>query len=212
MDRLKLIFNHYGYSTENFEDKINKRKTLLTQGKSIFECHIKTSLNPKNSTLKDLHKLDTLYHSYYAKMKPIYNIKEEIIPYNNRYKEREELIKENKKTPYEIEEYLCKKYNIDIELEHLKEIIELHHDIIRVFSNKRGRPPLPSYLKKEGIEKNREKMREKMRNTYDFIKEINNNLLTDEEFDFLKEKTEGNTSLINKLLFFTSDKYNSNLN
>lgn len=203
MDRLKLIFNHYGYSTENFEDKIKNRKQLLSQGKNIYECHINTTVNTKNSSLKDLHKLDTLYHAYYVKLKPIYNIKKEIIPYIERYKEREEMIKENKKTPYEIEEYLCKKYNLDIQLEDLKELIELHHDIIRVFSNKRGRPPLPSYLKKEGIEKNREKMREKMRNTYDFIKEINNNLLTEEEFKILKEKIEDNTSLINKLSFFT---------
>jgi nuclear transport factor 2 (NTF2) superfamily protein len=137
-----------------------------------------------------------------VKLKPIYDIKEEIIPYNERYKEREKMIKEGKKTPYDIEEFLCKKYNINIELSLLKELIELHHDIIRVFSNKRGRPPLPSYLKKEGIEKNREKMREKMRNTYDFIKELNNKLLTDEEYFFLIDNIKGNNSLINKLSFF----------
>jgi hypothetical protein len=207
--KIKAIMKNYNVPTDKYEEWTTYKKLLLQQGKTILETH---------SIVNELYKLntkgtminDSFYHMWYLIITKHYNITINMpdnLPDNlqekweERFKEREEMVSKKNKSYKEIEEFICNKYNIEyIETEKNN----LRYDIILILSslNKPGRPSLPSYLKEESVKKNRQKMKDKMTDKYEFIKEAKKNLLTEEEIVILESKLEGYDELINKLSFF----------
>ena len=208
INKLQSIFEYYCSCSFNdyFKSKLEIMKKNLLECKDGFTVH---KLVLKNCKFTEEVYKDVLSHVYYVMLKPIYNITPNIFPYYESYKYREKNIKETNKEAYIIEEEIQLKYfNITLNLEIKKKEFEFMYDVIRVFSTKRGRPRIPSYIKVQNREKNREKMRGSMNNKYEYIKNINKNLLTDEEYILLTKDIQGNKPLINKLSFF---RFNSNL-
>ncbi len=216
MEKLVDIFNHYNLHEPSVFKKISEyNSVLLNEGKTIFET-LKLSISAiKNIQIDDdMELLDCIYHFFFLKFKSIYKINSNDITtklplalregWRERFNERIQFINMHNMSYIDIEKYLLKKYNIECNVDKYKDKVNCFYDCILVIKsqNKKGRPRLPSYLKDQKDKERKEKMRDKMREKYNTINNLNSYLLTVEEFDKISEKIQ-DENILKKLKHFT---------
>jgi hypothetical protein len=112
---------------------------------------------------------------------------------------------------YQIEKYICKKYNINIDnIEIDEHIYTTSYNNICFIKNikvnklkknkSRGRPTLPVSLKEYNKNKNKQKMKIIMKDKYINLSKLQSNLLTNDEFNYIKNNLSNNNNIYSTIL------------
>lgn len=215
MDKIISIIEHYNLQDNStLKERCKYSSKLFKEGKGLFEMRKLTFEHFNIPFDERIENLDCIYHSCYLKFKDIYKIDHDDITdrlppslkerWRERFQERITLIKESKMNYIEIEKHLLNKYNIHLNnIEFFHDRINCNYDCIVVLNSlhKKGRPSLPLFLKKQKDHEQREKMKEVMREKYNIIKDLKENLLSPEEFNTIKENIRDEV-ILKKLNFF----------